>query len=282
VDWELVYVDDGSTDGSYRELVRLHGAHENVRVVRLRRNFGKAAALAAGIDAAAGEIIVTMDADLQDDPAEIPRLLAKLDDGYDLVSGWKCDRQDPFFRRFVSRIYNGATRWATGVALHDMNCGLKAYRAEVFENVRLYGERHRFVPVLAHHLGFSVTELPVNHRPRANGKSRFGIERYLRSPFDLLTIVFMGRYRYRPLHLFGGIGLGSCVAGFAILFYLTVMKIGGAGIGERPLFMLGILLMVVGVQFLSLGLIGEMLTSHHEEKAQAAQSKRAYVRDILR
>jgi dolichol-phosphate mannosyltransferase len=271
VDWELVYVDDGSTDGSYRELVRQHGAYENVRVVRLRRNFGKAAALAAGIDTAAGEIIVT-----------IPRLLAKLDDGYDLVSGWKCDRQDPFFRRFVSRIYNGATRWATGVALHDMNCGLKAYRAEVFENVRLYGERHRFVPVLAHHLGFSVTELPVNHRPRANGKSRFGIERYLRSPFDLLTIVFMGRYRYRPLHLFGGVGFGSCVGGFAILSYLTAVKIGGAGIGERPLFMLGILLMVVGVQFLSLGLIGEMLTSHHEEKGQASQTKRASVRDILR
>ncbi|MFL5963912.1 MAG: glycosyltransferase family 2 protein [Gaiellaceae bacterium] len=281
-DWELVYVDDGSTDGSYRELVRQHNTHENVRVVRLRRNFGKAAALATGIDAAAGDVIVTMDADLQDDPAEIPRLLAKLDDGYDLVSGWKCDRQDPFFRRFVSRIYNGATRWATGVALHDMNCGLKAYRAEVFENVRLYGERHRFVPVLAHHLGFSVTELPVNHRPRMNGKSRFGIERYLRSPFDLLTIVFMGRYRHRPLHLFGGIGLGSCVAGFGILSYLTAAKIGGAGIGERPLFMLGVLLMVVGVQFLSLGLIGEMLTSYHEEKAQASHVKRAYVRDILR
>jgi glycosyltransferase involved in cell wall biosynthesis len=280
--WELVYVDDGSTDGSYRELVRMHAAYENVRVVRLRRNFGKAAALAAGIEVAAGEVIVTMDADLQDDPAEIPHLLAKLDDGYDIVSGWKCDRQDPFFRRFVSRIYNGATRWATGVALHDMNCGLKVYRAEVFENVRLYGERHRFVPVLAHHLGFSVTELPVNHRPRLNGRSRFGIERYLRSPFDLLTIVFMGRYRYRPLHLFGGVGLGSSLAGFAILLYLTIVKIGGAGIGERPLLLLGILLVVVGVQFLSLGLIGEMLTSHHEEKTQAHAAKRPYVRDVLR
>jgi glycosyltransferase involved in cell wall biosynthesis len=281
-DWELVYVDDGSTDGSYRELVRMHAAYENVRVVRLRRNFGKAAALAAGIEVAAGEVIVTMDADLQDDPAEIPHLLEKLDDGYDIVSGWKCDRQDPFFRRFVSRIYNGATRWATGVALHDMNCGLKVYRAEVFENVRLYGERHRFVPVLAHHLGFSVTELPVNHRPRLNGSSRFGIERYLRSPFDLLTIVFMGRYRYRPLHLFGGVGLGSSLAGFAVLLYLTIVKVGGAGIGERPLLLLGILLVVVGVQFLSLGLIGEMLTSHHEEKTQAQAAKRPYVRDVLR
>ena len=207
LEWEVVFVDDGSTDGSYRELVRLHAAHLNVRVVRLRRNFGKAAALAAGIEVAAGEVIVTMDADLQDDPAEIPNLVAKLDEGFDVVSGWKCDRHDPFVRRFVSRIYNTATRLATGVKLHDMNCGLKAYRAEVFEHVQLYGERHRFVPVLAHHLGFSVTELPVNHRARENGHSRFGIERYLRAPFDLLTIVFMGRYRNRPLHLFGGIGL---------------------------------------------------------------------------
>src|SRR5690242_15519951 len=183
LEWEVVFVDDGSTDGSYRELVRLHSAHLNVRVVRLRRNFGKAAALAAGIEVAAGELVVTMDADLQDDPAEIPNLLAKLDEGFDVVSGWKCDRHDPFVRRFVSRIYNTATRLATGVRLHDMNCGLKAYRAEVFEHVRLYGERHRFVPVLAHHLGYSITELPVNHRARANGHSRFGIERYLRAPF---------------------------------------------------------------------------------------------------
>jgi glycosyltransferase involved in cell wall biosynthesis len=282
LDWEVVFVDDGSTDGSYRELVRLHAAHLNVRVVRLRRNFGKAAALAAGFEVAAGEVIVTMDADLQDDPAEIPNLLAKLDDGFDVVSGWKCDRHDPFVRRFVSRIYNTATRLATGVKLHDMNCGLKAYRAEVFEHVRLYGERHRFVPVLAHHLGFSVAELPVNHRPRANGHSRFGIERYLRAPFDLLTIVFMGRYRHRPLHLFGGVGVTASLVGVAILAYLTVVKIGGAGIGDRPLLLLGVLLVVVGIQFLSLGLIGEMLTSHHEERVQATRSGRAHVRDVLR
>jgi dolichol-phosphate mannosyltransferase len=282
LDWEVVFVDDGSTDGSYRELVRLHAAHLNVRVVRLRRNFGKAAALAAGIDVAVGDVIITMDADLQDDPAEIPSLLAKLDDGFDVVSGWKCDRHDPFVRRFVSRIYNTATRLATGVKLHDMNCGLKAYRAEVFEHVHLYGERHRFVPVLAHHLGFSVTELPVNHRARTNGQSRFGIERYLRAPFDLLTIVFMGRYRHRPLHLFGGVGVTASIVGAAILAYLTVDKIGGAGIGNRPLLLLGVLLVVVGIQFLSLGLIGEMLTSNHEEKVQATRSGRAQVRDVLR
>jgi glycosyltransferase involved in cell wall biosynthesis len=282
LDWEVVFVDDGSTDGSYRELVRLHAAHLNIRVVRLRRNFGKAAALAAGIEVATGEVIVTMDADLQDDPAEIPNLLAKLDSGFDVVSGWKCDRHDPFVRRFVSRIYNTATRLATGVKLHDMNCGLKAYRAEVFEHVHLYGERHRFVPVLAHHLGFSVAELPVNHRPRTNGHSRFGIERYLRAPFDLVTIVFMGRYRHRPLHLFGGVGMTAAIAGAAILVYLTVVKIGGAGIGNRPLLLLGVLLVVVGVQFLSLGLIGEMLTSHHEEKARPRASRPAHVRDVLR
>jgi glycosyltransferase involved in cell wall biosynthesis len=282
LDWEVVFVDDGSTDGSYRELVRLHAAHLNVRVVRLRRNFGKAAALAAGIEAAAGEVIVTMDADLQDDPAEIPNLLAKLDDGFDVVSGWKCDRRDPFVRRFVSRIYNRATRLATGVKLHDMNCGLKAYRSEVFEHVRLYGERHRFIPVLAHHLGFSVAELPVNHRPRMNGSSRFGIERYLRAPFDLLTIVFMGRYRYRPLHLFGGVGLTASLVGAAILGYLTVLKAQGIGIGGRPLLLLGVLLVVVGIQFLSLGLIGEMLTGQHEEKVQASGTRRAHVRDVLR
>jgi glycosyltransferase involved in cell wall biosynthesis len=281
ITWEIVYVDDGSTDGSYRELVRLHAAHTNVKVVRLRRNFGKSAALAAGIETATGAIVVTMDADLQDDPAEIPRMLAKLEEGYDIVSGWKCDRQDPLVRRFVSRIYNGATRITTGVKLHDMNCGLKAYRAEIFDHVRIYGERHRFVPVLAHHLGFSVTELPVNHRPRLHGSSRFGIERYLRSPFDLLTIVFMGRYRYRPLHLFGGVGLSSSIAGFAILLYLTVLKAGGTGIGGRPLLLLGVLLVVVGIQFLSLGLIGEMLTSQHEEKTYTS-SKRPHVRDVLR
>ena len=279
VEWEIVYVDDGSTDGSYRELVRLHEAHSNVRVVRLRRRFGKAAALAAGFDAAAGAVIVTIDADLQDDPAEIPNLLAKLDEGYDLVSGWKRDRRDPLSRRIFSKIYNRATAIVTGVRLHDMNCGLKAYRAEVLRDVQIYGELHRFVPVLAHHLGYSATEIPVSHRARENGRSRYGLERYVRGFFDLLTVAFMGRYRYRPLHLFGGIGLLLGGTGFAILLYLTAIKLGGAGIGDRPLLMLGILLLVVGIQSFSLGLVGEMLTSQHEEKARG---ERRYVRDTLR
>jgi glycosyltransferase involved in cell wall biosynthesis len=279
--WEIIYVDDGSTDSSYGELVRLHDEYTNVRVVRLRRNMGKAAALAAGIDAASGDVIVTMDGDLQDDPAEIPALVGLLDQGFDLVTGWKQERHDPFSRRLMSRAYNTATRWATGVRLHDMNCGLKAARTEVFANVHLYGERHRFVPVIAHHLGYRVTELPVNHRPRLNGRSRFGLERYLRAPFDLLTIVFLGRYRYRPLHLFGGIGLASGAGGFAILIYLTVLKAEGVGIGQRPLLLLGVLLLVVGIQLLSLGLIGEMLTGHHEERARGWDSGRVYVRDVL-
>jgi glycosyltransferase involved in cell wall biosynthesis len=280
LDWEIVYVDDGSTDGSYRRLVHLHETHSNVRVVRLRRHFGKAAALAAGFDAATGEVIVTIDADLQDDPAEIPNLLAKLDEGYDIVSGWKRNRQDPLRRRLVSRIYNGATALITGVRLHDMNCGLKAYRAEVLRNVQLYGELHRFVPVLAHHLGYSAAEIPVGHRPRESGRSRYGAERYVRGFFDLLTVVFMGRYRYRPLHLFGGIGLVLGGSGFVILLYLTAIKLSGAAIGGRPLLLLGILLVVVGIQSFSLGLVGEMLTSQHEE--QGTGGSRPYVRDVLR
>lgn len=279
--WEVVYVDDGSTDDSYRELVRLHEIHSNVRVVRLRRNFGKAAALSAGFQAAAGEIVITIDADLQDDPAEIPQLLAALDEGYDLVSGWKNGRRDSFARRVFSKVYNGATGFVTGVRLHDMNCGLKAYRAEVLRSVRLYGEMHRFVPVLAHHLGFRTTEIPVHHRPRVAGKSRYGLERYARGFFDLLTVAYLGRYRHRPLHFFGGIGLLLGAFGTVILLYLTVIKIGGAGIGQRPLLMLGVLLFLVGVQFFSLGLVGELLTSHHEERAADRGSARAYVRETL-
>jgi glycosyltransferase involved in cell wall biosynthesis len=278
--WEVVFVDDGSTDGSYAELRRLHEAFANVRVVQLRRNFGKAAALSAGFQQARGEMVVTIDADLQDDPAEIPHLLAKLDEGFDLVSGWKVRRRDSVARRMFSRLYNRTTGWVTGVRLHDMNCGLKAYRAEVVRDLRLYGELHRYVPVLAHHRGFRVGERPVNHRPRQHGSSRYGFERFLRGFFDLLTVTFMGRYRDRPLHLFGGLGMATSFVGFLILLYLTVIKIGGAGIGERPLLLLGALLVVVGIQLLSLGLVGEMITSHHAEKADRQDSAR-YVRNVL-
>ena len=177
--------------------------------MRLRRNFGKAAALAAGFAEARGEIVVTIDGDGQDDPAEIPRLLAKLDEGFDLVSGWKTRRRDPFSRRVLSRIFNAVTGRISGLRLHDMNCGLKAYRAEVVRDVNLYGELHRFLPVLAHYEGYRIAELPVNHRPREHGRSRYGLERYLRGFLDLLTVSFMGRYQHRPLHLFGGLGLAA-------------------------------------------------------------------------
>jgi glycosyltransferase involved in cell wall biosynthesis len=281
-DWQAVFVDDGSTDGTFAALTRLHAGADNVRVVRLRRNFGKAAALAAGFAQAQGDVIVTIDGDLQDDPAEIPRLLAKLDEGFDLVSGWKTRRRDPWSRRLFSRIFNGVAGRISGIRLHDMNCGFKAYRAEVVRGLPLYGELHRFIPVLAHYRGYRIAELPVNHRPRAHGRSRYGPERYLRGFLDLLTVAFMGRYRHRPLHLFGGLGLLLGAVGIAVLAYLTVVKIGGQAIGQRPLLTLGVLFVVVGLQFFSLGLISEMITSHHEERSRdRADADRVHVDEVL-
>ncbi len=279
--WEAVYVDDGSTDESFSALTRLHAREDNVRVVRLRRNFGKAAALAAGFAQATGDLVVTIDGDLQDDPSEIPRLLAKLEEGFDLVSGWKARRQDPLSRRIPSKLFNRVAGWMSGLRLHDMNCGLKAYRGEVARNLVLYGELHRFIPVLAHEQGYRVAELPVNHRPREHGRSRYGLERYLRGFLDLLTVSFMGRYRHRPLHLFGGLGLLLGGLGTAILAYLTVVKITGHAIGQRPLLTLGVLLVVVGMQFFTLGLISEMITSHHEERAVARERRDVHVEEVL-
>jgi len=279
--WEAIFVDDGSTDGTFGALTRLHNAEQNVRVVRLRRNFGKAAALGAGFDQVQGETVVTIDGDLQDDPGEIPRLLAKLDEGFDLVSGWKTHRRDRLSRRLMSRIFNRVTSLFSGVRMHDFNCGLKAYRADVVHGLRLYGELHRFIPVLAHYRGFRIAELPVNHRPREHGRSRYGVERYLRGFLDLLTVSFIGRYRHRPLHLFGGLGLALGAVGVAILAYLTVLKALGQAIGHRPLLMLGVLLLVIGMQFFSLGLISEMITSHHEERAQERERAELLVDEVL-
>jgi glycosyltransferase involved in cell wall biosynthesis len=280
--WEVVFVDDGSTDGSFSVLTQLHEEMPNVVVVHLRRNFGKAAGLQAGFLEARGDIVVTIDADLQDDPAEIPQLLAKLDEGFDLVSGWKTRRNDPWARRLFSRVFNWATAVVSGVRLHDVNCGLKAYRAEVLRGMRLYGELHRFIPTLASYRGFRVAEIPVNHRPRQHGRSRYGPERYLRGFFDLLSVTFMGRYRHRPLHLFGGIGLLMGFAGFVMLLYLTIIKIGGAGIGHRPLLTLGVLLVVVGIQFISLGLLSELITSQHEERMDERERADLAVEEVLR
>ena len=280
--FEVVFVDDGSTDRSLEVLHHLHEEADNVVVVHMRRNFGKAAALKAGFLEARGEIFVTIDADLQDDPAEIPQLLAKLDEGFDLVSGWKTRRNDPFLRRLFSRIFNTTTALVSGVRLHDVNCGLKAYRAEVLQDMRLYGELHRFIPVLAAYQGYRIAELPVNHRVRQHGRSRYGPERYLRGFFDLLSVTFMGRYRYRPLHLFGGIGVLMGALGFVILTYLSVLWFWGEGIGTRPLLTLGVLLMVVGIQFVSLGLMSELITSQHEERLDERERIERMVEDVVR
>jgi glycosyltransferase involved in cell wall biosynthesis len=280
-DWEALFVDDGSTDGTLAALTRLHDAAPNVRVIRLRRNFGKATALATGFAQAQGEVVVTMDGDLQDDPAEIPKLLAKLDEGFDLVSGWKAQRRDPLTRRIPSKIFNSVTGAVSGLHMHDMNCGLKAYRAEVVKGLRLYGELHRFVPVLAHQRGYRVAELPVNHRPRGHGRSRYGIERYLRGAFDLLTVSFIGRYRTRPLHLFGTLGLLFGLVGIVVLTYLTALKIDGHAIGHRPLLTLGVLLVVVGIQLFSLGLLAELILAQHEQRVPEAERERQHVEEIL-
>jgi glycosyltransferase involved in cell wall biosynthesis len=279
--WEAVFVDDGSTDGSFAALTRLHATAPNVKVVRLRRNFGKSAALAAGFAHAAGDIVVTIDADLQDDASEIPSLLAKLDEGFDLVSGWKTRRRDPFSRRVLSRVFNAVASRVSGVRLHDMNCGLKAYRAEVVQGLRIYGELHRFIPILAHYRGYRIAELPVHHRPRRHGRSRYGIERYLRGFLDLLTVSFIGRYRQRPLHLFGGLGLLLSIVGAGVLIYLTVVKALGHAIGGRPLLLLGVLLVVVGLQFFSLGLISEMILSQHEERSGDRERAELHVDEVL-
>jgi glycosyltransferase involved in cell wall biosynthesis len=281
-EFEVIFVDDGSTDGGLAVLTQLHSEADNIVVVHLRRNFGKAAALQAGFLEARGDVVVTIDADLQDDPAEIPKLLAKLDEGFDLVSGWKTRRNDPWTRRLLSRLFNWTTAVVSGVRLHDVNCGLKAYRAEVLRGLRLYGELHRFIPVLASYRGFRIAEIAVNHRPRQHGRSRYGLNRYLRGLFDLLSVTFMGRYRHRPLHLFGGIGLVLGFAGFVCLAYLTVIKIGGAGIGHRPLLTLGVLLVVVAIQFVSLGLLSELITSQHEERMGERERSEFVVEEVLR
>jgi glycosyltransferase involved in cell wall biosynthesis len=258
--FEVVFVDDGSTDGSFAAMERLAAEHDGVRIVRLRRNFGKAAALTHGFAESRGELVVTMDGDRQDDPAEILKLLAKLDEGYDLVSGWKQSRKDPFSKTVPSKLFNWTVRTSTGVSLHDFNCGLKAYRRPVTEHVKVYGELHRYIPVLASDLGFRVAEVKVGHRRRTSGRSKYGWRRYGRGYLDLLTVLFLGRYRQRPQHLFGGIGTFMVVVGVLIDLYLTIDKLRGHAIGQRPLLLLGTLLIIVGIQLVSLGLVGELIT----------------------
>ncbi|NPA91453.1 MAG: glycosyltransferase family 2 protein [Chloroflexi bacterium] len=262
LEYEIIFVDDGSTDDSWAVIVELAGQDSHVRGIRFRRNFGKAAALTAGFRAARGRYVVTLDADLQDDPAEIPRFLATLEAGWDVVSGWKFPRRDPWTKTVPSRIFNWVTRTLTGVHLHDFNCGFKAYRAEVVREVRIYGMLYRYIAVLAHWRGFRVTEIKVHHRPRKYGTSKFGVGRFAIGFFDLITVLFLTQYTWRPLHLFGSLGLISLVLGTLINGYLTVLWFTGhRPIGNRPLLTLGVLLMIIGVQFISFGLLGEMIAA---------------------
>jgi glycosyltransferase involved in cell wall biosynthesis len=260
---EVIFVDDGSRDGSWAVMKALAEARPQVMAVRLRRNFGKATALNVGIEASSGEIIVTMDADLQDDPYELPRLIETMTSGYDLVSGWRERRNDPLSKTWPSWLYNKVTSLLSGIELHDFNCGYKAYRREVFDSVDLYGEMHRYVPVLAHSLGFKVGEIPVEHHARPYGRSKYGFKRYMRGFLDLLTVLTITRYARTPGHLFGAIGLALLAVGMVALTYLTGLKLlTGADIGGRPMMFFGGLSVVVGVQILLFGLLSEMINSH--------------------
>lgn len=259
--FEIIFVDDGSSDGTPERVKELHAGDPRIKLVRLRRNFGKAAALCAGFDASSGEIVVTMDGDLQDDPHEIPRFLAKLEEEkLDLVSGWKKKRHDPISKRYPSLLFNWATRKMASVDLHDFNCGFKAYRREVLDQIALYGELHRYIPVLASRRGFSIGEIAVQHHPRRHGASKYGFDRFYKGLLDLITVLFITKYTRRPLHLFGFIGLASVSLGFLINLYLLIVWVQGESLSNRPLLLLGVLLMLVGIQVLTTGLIGEMIT----------------------
>ncbi|MDZ7261203.1 MAG: glycosyltransferase family 2 protein [candidate division KSB1 bacterium] len=264
--YELIFVDDGSRDGSFEILQQIHRKDPRVKVIQFQRNYGKSAALSAGFARAAGEVVITMDADLQDEPEEIPKLLQKLDQGYDLVSGWKKNRQDPFSRKIASQIFNRVTSWVAGIRLHDFNCGFKIYRQQVIKTIRLYGQRHRFIPVIAHWEGFQVSEVAVQHHKRKYGRSKFGPSRFTAGLFDLITIVFLSKFKKRPLHLFGIAGLVSFLAGLIISIYLTIERLFASKyLSNRPLLFLGILLIIVGIQFVSIGLLGEMITETQKE-----------------
>jgi glycosyltransferase involved in cell wall biosynthesis len=259
--YEIVFVDDGSKDGTWRVIKELRADDPRIVALRHRRNFGKARGLANGFAVARGEAVITMDGDLQDDPDELPRFIQALNDGADLASGWKQRRQDPLGKTAPSRVFNWTVRKVSGVQLHDFNCGFKAYRREVTQNIRLYGELHRFTPVLANAEGFQIVELPVKHHPRTWGESKYGWSRLFKGFLDLVTVAFLTKYRQRPMHLLGLPGLISIAFGVIVGVYLTIEKLAfDARIGARPLLLLGVLLIIIGVQFFGLGVIGEFLT----------------------
>ena len=259
---EVIFVNDGSTDGTAEVLDTLSAVSERflVHVIHFKHNQGKAEALMAGFAAASGEIIITMDADLQDDPNEIPKLISTLNtENYDVVSGWKYPRKDPLEKRAFSFVFNRVTALLTGVKLHDMNCGFKAYRAEVVKGLHLYGDLHRYIPILTHQIGYNVGEVKVRHHPRQFGVSKYGFKRIPKGFFDLFTVLFLTRYLKRPLHIFGTIGAAIAGIGILIGLYLSVLWVIEGGIGFRPLLMLSVLMVILGGQFFSIGLLGELI-----------------------
>lgn len=267
--YEIVIVDDGSRDGTFAKLRVLLAQRPELTIMRLKRNFGQTAAVAAGLAHASGETVILMDGDSQNDPADIPVMLAKLAEGNDLVVGWRFNRQDPFLnRRLPSMIANRLISWATQVKLHDYGCTLKVMRRTVAKDLRLYGEMHRFIPALAYERGAQIAELKVNHRPRLRGQTKYGISRTLRVILDLLTVKFLNTYSTRPAHVFGPIGIVSSVVGFVLCLHLTIQKfVYGGDIGGRPLLLLAVLLIFIGFQFVTMGLLGEMLArTYHESQ----------------
>jgi glycosyltransferase involved in cell wall biosynthesis len=274
---EIIIVDDGSFDGSFDLLRSAHEQDPRLKVIRFRRNFGQTAAFAAGFEAASGDYVVTMDADLQNDPADIPRMLAKAREGYDVVSGWRTPRQDPLIRRLPSRVANWLISRVTSVKLHDYGCSLKVYSRDVIKSIRLYGEMHRFIPAIASWMGVRLAEVPVHHRARAYGRSKYGtVTRTVKVMLDLLTVRFLLSYSTRPIHVFGGLGFLGIIAGGAVGVYLSYVKlILGEDIGNRPLLILAVLLIIVGIQMISMGLLGElMVRTYHESQNKPIYSIR--------
>lgn len=263
--YEVLFVNDGSTDGTKEVIDDIADQDDHVGAIHFRRNFGKAAALSAGFQRARGQVVFTMDADLQDNPKEIPNLLARLEEGFDLISGWKQARQDPLDKTLPSKLFNFTVSAVSGLKLHDHNCGFKAYRREVIEDLNLYGELHRFIPVLAHWRGFRVGEMPVEHFARKFGKSKYGTSRLVKGVFDLLSVLLNTRFQSRPLHLFGWVGGAIGTVGFGCLLYLTILWFAGLGpIGNRPLLLFGALMVMVGIQLVSTGLLGELITRRQQ------------------
>lgn len=258
-DYEIIFVDDGSTDSSGLVLERLAEEDSHVQVIHFRRNFGKSSALLAGFNRVSGDIVITLDADLQDDPVLIPKFIELIDSGVDLVSGWKKKRHDPIHKTLPSKFFNFVVRKASGVHLHDFNCGFKAYTAECISELKVYGGFHRFLPVFAEERGFRIGELVVQHRSRKHGASKYGVKRFYHGFIDLLTVMLITKYRMRPLHFFGKPGIVFGLTGFGMLLYLSYLWFHGAGIGSRPLLSLGVLLLLIGVLFLGIGLVGELI-----------------------